>query len=887
VNALRRFVKRLRASLPGDDDGERVREELSEHLRLLTEEYARKGFTMDEARRLAMLKLGAGEPTTEAWRDEQRLRPLEDAWRDARLAVRQAVFAPVFTLAVVGSLVLGLGATVTIYTVMRAALWRPADGVVRPEQIVHLVRTTPNDPARTELTSSYALFQELREAASPAATRVVAKATAGRHKFGVTPESRERVTGEAVSDEFFAVLGVSPIAGRLFVSGDDRPTGGDRVVVLSHRFWTARFQGDPNVVGRAVYYDEVPFTILGVAAERFEGIDAERSIDVWIPITADPAIPPDRLRKPSSFWLTMLARVSPETSTAAVQSTLNQRFRAHLEAHVLPGLPARFADVFANQQLQIRPAPAGLSTTGRQYELQLRILLCLALSILLICCANVANLVRARNEHRAPEFALRRALGAGRSRLIRQVVVEGVLLTGAGACGAMLLAPVAGRWLMRLVGTPDLALDLTPDLSIGIFASCLVVASALAIFLWPAWQLVTASHELTSARVSRRLRAGKIIVASQVATVMVLLVVTGLALVMLRRLDAVPLGFDPTSVWSVELSFSKQRSTSERTATLERLRRALQDSEGVDVVSYAYPMVYGVGGWSMGIVPEGYVPAPGEDTEVGVLAVGPGFFATLRVPIEQGRVFESADAAGSSNGVVVNAAFARRYFPNRTALGQSIRMPAPVPGIRQIIGVVGDVRHYGVRSEPWPMVYQPGPNPASSLLVRVSDARAPLAVLTSAVEAEGDAQIDAVRPLSEAVAVLVGRERMLARLSTTVAAVTLLLAALGLYGLVAFAVSCRRAEFGIRLALGALPADVRRLVIREAAVVVAVGVGTGLALSSLASRLLGGVIHDAPPLELPTLIAAIVCMTAVALVAAWLPAWRAGRTDPTTTLRDG
>jgi hypothetical protein len=422
----------------GQGDDERVREELSEHLALLTEEYARKGLTMDEARRLATLKLGAGEPTTEAWRDEQRLRPLEDAWRDARLAVRQSFKAPVFTLAVVGSLVLGLGATITIHTVMRAALWRPMQGVVSPEQIVHLVRSNPADPARAEFTSSYVLFQELREAAG-ADARVVAKGPAGRHRFGMNPESRERVTGESVSGEFFAVLGVMPAAGRLFVSGDDKPAGGARVAVLSYRFWTSRFHGDPKVVGRTVYYDEAAFQIVGVAAERFEGVDAERSVDVWIPVTADPAIEPERLQRASSFWLTLLARLSPEVTASDVQSTLDQQFLTHLNAQIVPRVPARFANVFANQHLHVRHAPAGLSTTGRHYESQLRILLCLALSILLICCANVASVVRARNDQRVAEFALRRALGASRSRLLRQLAIEGVLLTGTAASGLCFL----------------------------------------------------------------------------------------------------------------------------------------------------------------------------------------------------------------------------------------------------------------------------------------------------------------------------------------------------------------------------------------------------------------------------------------------------------------
>jgi predicted permease len=743
----------------------------------------------------------------------------------------------------------------------------------------------PGARTRTESSASYVLFQALRTGAEPAA-RIVAKGRAGRRKFGLQPESRERVTGEAVSDEFFAALGVTPAAGRLFVAGDDRTGGGARIAVLSHRFWTTRFHADAAVVGQTIYYEEAPFQVVGVAAERFAGVDAERPVDVWVPVTADPAIQRASLQKPSSYWLTLLARLGPAMTPAALESLLDQRFRAHMDAHVLPGIPERMRKIVGNRRLHVRSAAAGLATSGRQYESPLQILMILALSVFLICCANVANLVRARNGRREPEFSLRRALGASRGRLARQLATEGLLLTGAGAIGGLLLAPIAARWLLRIIPNGDLAFEPSPDLPIVAAAIGLAAATALAVFVWPGWRLATASRDLSATRVSRQLRGGRVIVAAQFATVMVLLVVTGLALTALRRLNTVPLGFDATSVWSVDLSFPKDYADSGIAGTMERLRLTLQDATGVEAATYAFPAVYDTGGTSLGIVPDGYVPAPGEDTQVGVLAIGPGFFQALHIPVTLGRVFESADVGSDSTGVIVNEAFARRYFPEGPVLGRSIRMPArPLPRLHAIIGIVADVRHYGVRSQPWPMVYSLGAQRGSSLLVRTRDSGSSLASLQANLTADAHAQVETVRPLSDAVAVLVGRERVLARLSTVIAIVTLLLAALGLYGITAFAVTCRRTEFGIRLALGASPVQVRRLVLRDAAAVVGFALGTGFACSYLASRLFARFTTDVPPMDFATPFGATVCLTAVAVMAAWLPAWRAGRTDPIITLK--
>lgn len=882
---LRSRLSRRRA----DDE---LGEELQFHLEQEQAKLVGQGLDAAEARRLASVKFGGQSGVVEACREVRRLAWLEDLAKDTVYAWRSLRRTPLFTFAVVGSLVLGLGVTVTVFTLMRAALWRPLPGVAEPERLAHLVGMNPAAPSRGEFSLSYVLFRELQETAGTA-SHIVAKRTSGRHKFGLDPESRERVTGEAVSGNFFSVLGVNPSAGRVLVAADDDQAGAARVAVISYRFWSSRFQADPSIVGRTVYYDESPFLIVGVAASGFDGVDAETRVDLWIPLTADPAVTPAFFSKPSIIWLTLLARLGPGSSFAAVEARLDRRFRTHLETELLPVVPERFRGPLLGQHLHVRPAAAGLATTGRQYQSQLQVLLGLAICALLICCANVTNLVRARNERRRQEFDLRRTLGASGGRLLRQLTTEGLLLAGLGAFGGLLLAPWWGQLLLRMLPNRQIAFDLTPDAPVIAVTAFLGVATALVAIAWPAWRLGRRPRYSDSgSRVSRRLIGGKVIVVSQLATVMVLLVIAGLSLAAFRRLNAITLGFDPTSVLSVELSFPRNAPEGRASDTFERLRRNLQQAGAIEAVTYASPSVYDTGGTSLSILPDGYVAAPGEDTEAGVIVGGPGFFDVLRIPLRQGRVFGASDVSSSTRAVIVNEAFVKRYFPDQVALGRYLRMPGPQPELREIVGVVTDVRHYGVTSSPWslsadqwPMVYLPGTRPDARLLMRVRDASAAQALVRSAVSSAGLAQVETIRPLVDAVAALVGREQMLARLSAIVAALALALAALGLYGIVAYGVMCRRAEFGIRLALGATPIHIRRLVLAETMNLVGAGIGLGLVLSLPASRAMSAFVVGSPAMDPRIAGVATLCLAAIALIAGWLPAWQAARTDPAVTLR--
>jgi predicted permease len=693
-------------------------EELQFHLDREREKRERGGLNPLDARRQSVIAFGGVAGATEACRDARGVTSLTDVSKDLRYGWRSLRRNPLFALTVVGSLALGIGANVTVFTLMRAALWRPMP-VSHPEEIVHLRR---GDPARTdgrETSMSYVLFQELRDAAAPAA-RVVAKSTPSRRKFGFDPTSRERITAEAVTDGFFEVLGMAPAVGRVLSTGDDGPTGGRRVAVLSHRFWTTRFSADPGVVGRTIYVDEASFEIVGVVTRGFDGLDAERQVQVWIPVTADPRITPESLPSHHRYWLTLLARVAPGADLARLEGAVDARFRAHLEQRLLPDMSPRVQAMLKKDRVQLRAAAAGLATTGRRYESQLWVLAGIASCIFLICCANVANLVRARQARRRDEFALRRMLGASRGRLFRQLLVEGLILATASTAASLLAAPWLASGILNLLGpTEPFAFDLSPDRAIVAIATVLGIASAIGASTFPAWRPAARSLSVGHAsRVTGRLVASRATVAVQLAIVLVLLVVSGLCLSTLQQLRAVALGFDAESVTTAHLSFPKATEPSRPSVVLEAVRQRLQQSSAIEAASYAFPDVYDAGGSSMGIAPVGYPRAPGEDIEAGTIAVGPSFFETLHIPLTDGRTFSASDMRESSV-VVVNQTFARRYFGERRAVGEAVRIPAqPEPRISTIIGVVGDVRHYGVRAKPWPMVYQPGTNASAQLLVR-------------------------------------------------------------------------------------------------------------------------------------------------------------------------
>src|SRR5579871_2294711 len=743
-----------------------------------------------------------------------------------------------------------------------------------------------------ENSMSYPLFQQFAKAAEPWG-EVFATSHVGSKKFGLGTEPEGKITGENVTAKFFSALHVRPALGRIFGPHDDSVLGGNAVAVLSDAFWKRRFQADPSVLGRTIYVDEAPYTVVGVAQAGFLGSEAENSVDVWVPATA--AVDKGWLGEPNINWLRLLARVRPGTDTVRAQASIEGVLRTHITQVLMPDAAPRFKMMLAAQHMTLRPAPSGLATTGRKYEKPLLVLLAVVGVVLLIACGNIANLILARNATRQHEIEVRLALGASRGRIARQLFTESLMLALAGAACAVGVAAWMTRLLISLLpptGLP-LAYDVRPDFTVLGFTAAVAVMTAVVFGLAPAFRAARAGTRMNlrdGRRITGSAWSGRLLTAGQLALSLPLLVGAGLFLQTLRNLQTSDLGFRPESVTSFAVDFPKGTAKERMRAAYEEVRRRLESHAGVAVAGYAWPGLYGNGGWSNGVVMDGHATAPGEDNEVGAITVSPGLFEAAGMRLLQGRYLNSKDQAGGPPVVVVNESFARYYFGSEPPLGRRIRLSGSEKTQREIVGVVRDAKHYGIRARTWRMVYVPGWQDGT-FYVRASLGAQALRTIIRGDTAASDklAQVGEIHPFEEDVNGMISQERLMGILSSVFGALACLLASVGLYGVVAYGVSRRTNEFGIRIALGAGQRDIRRLVVGQMAGVITAGIAMGAVLALVLGRALSatiaGMLYGIEPTDVLVFAAGALWLGAIALVAAFLPARRAARVDPMTALR--
>ncbi len=875
INRLAGLVRPRRLDAELDD-------ELRFHIESRARQYLEEGMTPDAARRRARLAFGSSDRVKEECREADVIQWLDTTWRDLRYALRTLRASPLFTVTAILSLALGIGANTAVFTLLYASLWKPLP-VQEPAQIVHLMRGNAATPD-AEPSFSYKLFGLIADAARPYG-EVLAKSSYGMRKFGLDVSSPERVVGEAVSANYFSALRVAPSIGRLFEQQDDNVLGGNRVAVLSHAFWTLRFQADPSVVGRTVYYKEMPYSVIGVARPGFAGVESEAMVDVWVPISTD--IPRSALTGPNFNSLRLLARLRPGTSVARLQAILDGAFRAHLEGEILRRIPAAFRPAVEAQHLVVRPASAGFSAMGRRYERSLLILLAVVVLVLLISCANVANLVMARNSRRAHEINLRLALGAGGRRVAAQLLMETALLALAGAAGGIALAMWACRLVVALLpqSAVPLAFDFRPNPIVLGFTAAVAITTTLLFGLAPALRAAHAGRTLqlkSGSRTTGRTLAPRLLVAGQLALSLLLLIAAGLFLGTVRNFKAIDLGFQADHLVTFGLSFPRATPPERLRQVYAQVRAGLLESPGIVSASYDTG-----GGWSTSVEAEGRPPAPGADNEVGVIAAGPGWFETIGLGLLEGRYLSDRDTPDSP-GVVVNARLARHFFGNASPVGHRIRfnLGGDRPQLHEIVGVVRDARHYGLKARDWPMVFIPSNRDGGFVLRTQGDIPGIGNTIRAAVAASaGIAQVERIRPYRDEIDESLDRERMMAALSTVFGGLATLLAAIGMYGVLAYGVSRRTAEMGIRMALGAQRRDVQWMVFRETASMFAAGIAAGLAGALAATRLIATMLYGVKPFDLAIFAGAALLLAAVAAIAGWVPAHRASRIDAMEALR--
>ena len=798
---------------------------------------------------------------------------------DLRFAMRTLGKSPGFCAVVVLTLGLGIGANTAIFTLLDQVLLRLLP-VERPEELVLLDGPGANMGARFgEQTFSYPMYRDFRDR-NEAFSGVIAR-------FGVPLSlehegQTERARGELVSGNFFEVLGVKAAVGRTLGAGDDVTPGGHPVVVLGHGFWQRRFGADPRVVGETIKVNSHAFTVLGVAAAGFNGIEVGASPDLYLPIAMKAQVTPtwNALENRRSVWLNLMARLKPGMSREQAAAGLQVLYRQINEQELLemPNAPARFRERFLEKRLEVLPGFRGLSSLRQQFTLPLLVLTGMVGLVLIIACANVANLLLARAASREREIAIRLALGASRGRIVSQLLVEGLLLAVLGGGAGLLLSSWAGEALLRALPFEEAARVLTgaPDSRVLLFTLGVSLLTGVVFGLVPAWQATrprlsgVLKEESGSVAGGRQVRFRKGLVVAQVALSLLLLVGAGLFARSLYNLRSLDPGFEAERLLTLSVQPDLNGYTPEASRQLfRRLQERFAVIPGVSGASMATNPIMSDARMIMTVQVDGYERKEGEDTNLSANWVGPRYFATMAIPVLQGREFDERDVVGAPKVALVNETAARYFFGSESPLGRRFGIGEESREF-EIVGVVKDGKSYSLRDTPQRFFYLPvlqeeHPSQTTFYVRAGGSASALTPPLRSAVrELDAALPVFAMRTMEAQVDESLFFERMTAALSAAFGLLATLLAAVGLYGVMSYTVVRRTREIGIRMALGAGRSSVLRLVLREVAVLAVLGVALGLPSA------LG--------------LAAVVLLS-VALLAGYLPASRATRVDPMTALR--
>ena len=884
----------------------RVQRELDDELRFHLEERTRAltaaGMSPDAAAREAARRLGSPLRLREESLDVKLLPWLDALLRDVRLGGRMLRRGGAATGAAVASLALALGACVAAFALVDALILRPLP-VRQPDRLVYLAFAT-GVPDRPETdTFNDPLFRRLRDAARGRADLFAMSTQVMRQVRFAASGEKERVRTQFVSGDAFDRLGVRPFAGRLFTAQDDVTPGAHPMAVVSHAFWTRRFGADPGILGRSFALvgdsrlgDDRMFEIVGIAEERFAGVEPGRPTDVWVPYA---------MYNPRAFgnaefnWFRIFGRVGDGVRVEEAASVLQAAFtgfrrdRVGVAAAMGPGRPAGEVARYVNTPMYARPAGTGVSPLRRQFDRPLSILTAIALLVLLIAGSNVANLFLARTAAREREMALRLSIGAGRGRLIQQVLVESALVAMAVCVLGLVVAAVAAPAVVTMLATPDdpVRLDLRMDGRVLAVAAALVALVTALLGILPALRAsgVAPIGALKTGGPGRAVRTGVMrpFVAIQVAFGLAVLFAGSLLVLSFARLAGVDPGFATAPVLLVAVEPARRVDPAEQRRALMRVIDRLRETPGIAAASSAEFNALGRA-WTHYV----RLPPGPANIEVTMAPVTDGFFETMNIPIVAGRGFRRADMRdAASTAIVVNGAFAARYFGGGGAVGRTVTARFGESGhsdVHEVIGVAADTR-YDVRKPPAPTIYIPLTlRNSGTLHVRVTDdpAAAAARVREQIRAADPLLRVTAIESQAEVVARTMIRERLLALLSGFFAVVGVVLAAVGLYGVLSYAVAQRTREIGIRAALGARRSRVVRLVLVDAARTTVPGAVVGIAAGLYLSRFLETLLFEVTPFAFWSLMLPLATLLTTALVASAVPAVRATRVDPAVALRE-
>ena len=908
---LRLLRARLRGLLRRQSVESEMEEEMRFHLRMRAQENVKRGMTPAEAERAALRSFGQWPRIKEACRDVKGGGGVETLLQDVRFGARTLAKNPGFTLVVTLTLALGIGANTAIFSFVNAVLLRTLP-VAEPERLVYVFGGTKTSPYSV---SSYPDYVDYRDRNNVFSELIAYSPITLSLNSG---EQVDTVTGLIVTGNYFDALGVRPRVGRAFLPEEDTTPGSHAVAVIGHGLWQSRFGADPGVVGRKLLLNGQQFTVVGVAPADFNGADPGRTSDIYVPMAMQALVRPPRggysgemnpdlLSRRGARWLDIVGRLKPGVTEEQAQAAMST---------VAAQLSQTYQDSNREQTATVTPLAKGdpeqrgtlLSVAG--------LLLAVVGLVLLIACANVANLLLARAASRRKEISIRLALGASRGRLVRQLLTESLLLSLLGGAGGLLL----GVWLVKTMRTYSppanflpVAFDFSLDANVLGFTLLLSILTGLLFGIAPALQaskpdLVVALKDETAlvpGASARRFTLRDLLVVAQVALSLVLLISAGLFLRSLKNAQGIDPGFDPRHVLTMPLNINLLRYT--KTQGQDFYRQVLERVKALPGVQSATltrtPPLSGASRVSSITIAGREAPdaasnsesagAAGENVPVNetlASSVALDYLKTLNIPLLRGRDFNAQDRDGAPGAVIVNETFARRYFPGQDPLGQRVSLGGAQGPWLEVVGLARDGKYVTLGEVPAPFLYQPLAQRHESgmvLLVRTSGDPSQLvsAVRDEVHSIEPNLPLTNARVMEDLLSTSLYPARMGAILIGVFGLLALLLASVGLYGVMSYSVSRRTREIGIRMALGARGGDVLRLVLRQSMTLVALGVGLGLGAAFAATRLLSGFLYGISPTDPAAFIGIAALLSIVSLAASLVPARRAATVDPLVAFR--
>jgi predicted permease len=830
---------------------------------------------------------------------------MSNALSDLRFALRGLRRSPLFATVAILSLALGIGANTAIFTLIDQILLRKLP-VRAPDELVMLHQQGPHNGSNMgSRMHSYPLYQDLQQKAEPLADVLCRRLVAA----SVSVDNRtERVEAEMVSGNYFTLLGVQPALGRVFNSEeDDQVYRGHPVVVLSHSYWVSRFAGDPGVVGKKILVNDYPMTIVGVSAEGFAGIDPAQSPQIRVPVLMKPVMVPDwewvHMDDRRTRWVQVFARLKPgytvESAQAPLQGLFTQIRNYETTLPAAKDWSAYSREQFLKGSLIVTSAAMGYSGLRNDFSTALVVLMCMVGLVLLIACANVANLLIARGFMRQKEIAVRLSLGSSRGRLVRQLLVESLVLSCIGGALGIALSIILTKGLLTLVpsqGQP-LLISPTPDPRILTFTICLTVLTGIIFGLLPAlrasrpdpWTtLKDTVGSIAGTGGSLFLRKG--LVTAQVALSFLLLFGAGLFVRSLQNLKTTDTGVALDNLVTFQLSPALNGYDATRAMLFyDQLLERIRTSPGVRSAAIAAVPILAGSEWDSSTAVEGHQSKDGEDMQAFMNAFSPGYFETMKIPILEGRDFRSSDAKEKSTVAIVNRSFAEHFFPGKSAIGKRLGRGGPKAKLTiEIIGVVGNSLYEGPREGVHRQVFVPywGKGDGTFYVRTETASSSAYSLLRNEVQ-----RLDPAMPLYQ-VKTVEGQldetlltDRLIALLSAGFGLLATLLASVGLYGVMAFVVARRKKELGIRLALGAQPGLVIWLVMREVLLLLAIGLAVGIPAAMALGRYVSSQLYGIQPNDPLIAGSTVVLLALVSAAAGLIPAHRASRIDPILALR--